>query len=116
MEPGHPVDLGYLGQLRLVRDPAGPLAENTVSADLAVRFRRGGERLRPAGAAHHRTLKNLLQEHAVLPWMRTRLPLLYAGDQLAAVAGVVPATAEFSGRGWRLAWTGRPPLHGASGD
>ena len=116
MEPGQPVDLGYLGQLRLVRDAEGPIAESVVSAALTVRFRRGGERLRPAGTLHHRTLKKLFQEHAIPPWMRMRLPLVYAGEQLVAVAGVVPATAEFSGRGWRLDWTGGPPLHGFPGD
>ena len=110
LERERPLDLGYLGRLQLVRDPAGPLSDNVVSAPLTVRFRRGGERLRPAGSSHHRTLKNLLQEQAVLPWMRARVPLLYAGDQLAAVAGVIPAAAEFSGRGWRLTWTGGPPI------
>lgn len=116
MEPEQPLDLGYLGQLRLVRDPAGPLAENAVSAPLTVRFRRGGERLRPAGSPHRRTLKNLLQEQAILPWMRVRLPLLYSGDRLAAVAGVIPATEKYSGQDWRLVWAGGPPLRGLSGD
>lgn len=111
MERGRPLDLGYLGQLQLVRDPAGPLSEKIMSAPLTVRFRRGGERLRPAGSTHHRTLKNLLQERAVLPWMRMRLPLLYAGDRLASVAGVVGATEEFSGPGWRFVWSKRPPIH-----
>ncbi|HYW77581.1 MAG TPA: tRNA lysidine(34) synthetase TilS [Gammaproteobacteria bacterium] len=111
MEPGRPLDLGYLGEVRLVRDPEGPLAESVMAVPLTVRFRRGGERLRPAGSIHHRTLKNLLQEQAVLPWMRLRLPLLYAGDRLASVAGVVGATEEFSGQGCRFVWTKRPPIH-----
>lgn len=50
-----------------------------------VRFRRGGEQLRPAGGAHRRELKTLLQERGVAPWQRGRIPLLYVGDQLAAV-------------------------------
>ncbi len=116
MEPGQSLDLGYLGRLQLVRDPAGPLAKSIASAHLTVRFRRGGERLQPAGSLHHRTLKNLLQEQAVLPWMRMRLPLLYVEDQLAAVAGVVEVTKGFCGDGWRLAWTGSPPLHGIRGN
>lgn len=114
--PGQVLDLGYLGELRLVRDPAGPLAESVMSASLTVRFRRGGERLRPAGSIHHRTLKNLLQEQTVLPWMRSRLPLLYAGDRLASVAGVVGATEEFSGPGWRFVWSRRPPIHDTPSD
>ncbi|HWU68500.1 MAG TPA: tRNA lysidine(34) synthetase TilS [Stenotrophobium sp.] len=53
---------------------------------LTVRLARGGERIRLTRTAHHRTLKNLLQEAAVPPWLRPRLPLLYAGEQLLCVA------------------------------
>lgn len=53
-----------------------------------VRFRRGGESLRLPGAPHHQKLKNLLQERGVPDWERARLPLLYAGDILAAVPGI----------------------------
>jgi tRNA(Ile)-lysidine synthase len=51
-----------------------------------VRFRRGGERCRPAGDAHNRSLKKLLQERAVPPWQRGLLPLVYVDGELAAVA------------------------------
>src|SRR5690606_30562281 len=37
---------------------------------LQVRFRAGGERFKPAGDAHHRTLKAWLQRRGVVPWMR----------------------------------------------
>jgi tRNA(Ile)-lysidine synthase len=50
--------------------------------------RRGGERLKLAGGAHTRTLKNLLQEAAVPEWQRERLPLLYRGERLAWVPGI----------------------------
>jgi tRNA(Ile)-lysidine synthase len=32
-----------------------------------------------------------LQEHHVPPWQRERLPLLYCGDELVSVVGVVVA-------------------------
>ncbi len=54
---------------------------------IEVRFRRGGERLRPAGHAHHRKLKTLFQEWGVPGWERGRVPLVYMDDELAAVAG-----------------------------
>lgn len=54
---------------------------------VTVRFRRGGERCRPVGARHRRTLKNLFQEHGVPPWRRDRVPLVYIDDELAAVVG-----------------------------
>ena len=56
----------------------------------AVRLgvRQGGERLRLHAGGPHRSLKNLLQEHAIPPWQRGRLPLLWCDGQLAWAAGV----------------------------
>ncbi|HHM04893.1 MAG TPA: tRNA lysidine(34) synthetase TilS [Gammaproteobacteria bacterium] len=56
---------------------------------VTVRYRRGGERCRPAGRGGTRPLKKLLQEQGVPPWARERLPLLYHGAALLAVAGVL---------------------------
>ena len=50
--------------------------------------RAGGERLRPRAAGPSRTLKNLLQEHGVPPWRRTRMPLLFHGERLVWVPGI----------------------------
>ena len=55
---------------------------------LTVRVRRGGEALRLMADGPRRTVRNLLQESALAPWMRERLPLLYLGDELAAVPGI----------------------------
>lgn len=68
--------------------PAAPgegLAANWCR-DIEVRWRRGGERCHPAGRGHSQSLKKLLQEYRVPPWLRSRVPLLYAGEQLVAVA------------------------------
>lgn len=54
---------------------------------VAVRFARGGERLRPQGSRHRRTLKQLCQAAGVPPWLRTRMPLVYLDGELAAIAG-----------------------------
>ena len=59
-----------------------------------MRGRSGGERMRPADHRPRRTLKNLLQESAVPPWERERMPLLFIGDALAWVPGIGVA-AEF---------------------
>ena len=59
-------------------------------AVLELRFRSGGEEIKPIGQAHTRKLKKLLQEEGVVPWMRDRLPLLYSGENLlVAVADLV---------------------------
>ena len=65
--------------------------EKLQRAPVMLRLRHGGETLRPHPNAATRTLKNLLQEHHVPPWRRDRLPLLYCGDELVCVPGVVVA-------------------------
>ena len=55
--------------------------------ELDVRFRCGGERFRPPGAEHHKSLKKMFQEAGVPPWKRDRVPLLYYKDQLVSVLG-----------------------------
>jgi tRNA(Ile)-lysidine synthase len=57
------------------------------AARIEVRFRRGGERCRPAGQVHHRPLKKLFQEWGIPPWQRARVPLIYLDGELAAIPG-----------------------------
>lgn len=54
---------------------------------VTIRFRRGGERCRLPGKTHHQELKKLFQERGVPPWLRERIPLIHAGEQLVAVVG-----------------------------
>ena len=74
-----------LGRLRLV-DATGTPAKAPIA--LSVRWRRGGESLRPIGSAHTRELRLLFQELGVPTWQRERVPLLFAGKQLVAAVGV----------------------------
>ena len=53
---------------------------------LTVRYRHGGEKCRPAGRQQSKRLKTLLQEWHIPPWLRHRVPLLYQGQELIAVA------------------------------
>jgi tRNA(Ile)-lysidine synthase len=102
-----------LGRLRAQRDALGGLAAERVPRALQVHFRRGGEELQPAGDAHHRKLKKLLQDARVLPWWRDRVPLIYAGEQLVAVGDLWIAE-EFAARGGeealRIVWEEKPQL------
>jgi tRNA(Ile)-lysidine synthase len=72
----------------------GIAARHFARQGATVRGRTGGERMRPAEDRPRRTLKNLLQETAVPPWERERMPLLFIGDALAWVPGIGVA-AEF---------------------
>ena len=82
------LELGDGRQLRTVSTTgAGLQAALQGNASLSVRFRQGGEVCRPAGRGHQHELKKLLQEWGVPPWQRPRVPLLYVGEELAAVVG-----------------------------
>jgi tRNA(Ile)-lysidine synthase len=96
------------GRLTLRSDPRGPLDLDALPAALAVRARRGGERLRPVRGGARRTLKGLLQQARVPAQVRARLPLVYAGEQLLAAGDLwldesVQAGTGSTRRG-RLSW------------
>lgn len=55
---------------------------------LVIRTRSGGERLRPQAGRPTRTLKHLLQQSALPPWQRQRLPLVYWRERLAVIPGI----------------------------
>lgn len=56
------------------------------SADsVEVRYRQGGERCKPEGRAHSSSLKKLLLEYQLPPWLRDRVPLFYMQNELVAV-------------------------------
>jgi tRNA(Ile)-lysidine synthase len=54
---------------------------------IEIRARRGGEQLRLPGRIHRHTLKHALQQRNVPPWLRDRLPLLFAPDGELLAAG-----------------------------
>lgn len=80
------LDLGAgLGRLRVA--PAGErgLPVEKLPCPLRVGWREGSAGLRPDAKRPSRTLKQLFQEAGVVPWMRQRIPLLFAGKSLLVV-------------------------------
>lgn len=72
-----------------------------------VRFRRGGERLRPLGRGVSKSLKALFKEADVPLWQRRSTPLIWAGDKLLCAVGLsVDEQCEKRGEelGWLLHW------------
>lgn len=69
---------------------------------LQVRGRRGGERIRLPGHQHHHALKAVLQNAAVPPWQRSRLPLLFAADGELLAAGEHIVSQRLHAHGWRF--------------
>ena len=94
---------GPRGRLRLQPTVGAGLASSALGGGLQVAFRTGGEAVQTSGDLHHRTLKYLFQKHAVVPWMRGHIPLLYAGGELVAVANLWLAD-------WAIARPGEPGM------
>lgn len=94
-DPAAPLRLPGNGRLMFNGTaPAGPLW---------VRYRQGGEVMELARRGH-RDLKRLLNENAVPAFVRGRLPLLFRGEQLLAVANLPGLDAGVDGS-WQLHWT-----------
>ena len=88
IRPGETLTLPGIGRISLERSDEGfwLAADETVE----LRFRRGGERCRPVGRSRSASLKKLLQESALPPWWRDRLPLLFLDDELLALGALGP--------------------------
>ena len=110
LSAGQPLLLAGVGELALVPTQGTGIALAPGQA-LTIRWRRGGERCQPVDRRQGLSVKQLLQEAAVPPWWRQRLPLLFAGEELLAVADLclcrssllreLPPTGESN---WILAW------------
>lgn len=77
------------GELRLSPSIGEGIGRRLLLAEtVRVRRRQGGEQLQPDRRRPRRSLRKLLQEMAIPPWQRERLPLLWCGERLAWVAGI----------------------------
>jgi len=99
-----------LGSLVLAPGADKGLSDEVIVKGLEVRYRVGGEEFKPAGQAHTRKLKKLLQDEGIVPWMRERLPLLYSGGELVAVADLWVAAFAMSDAGTAIEWRNRPAI------
>lgn len=114
--PENPLDLpGSLGRLTLVESGESGFVLPPGSR-LDVGFRQGGESARPAGRKT-RTLKKLLQDYSVPPWLRDSVPLVSLDGDLVAVGDLfvcdkfsVKKTGAKGEKLHRIQWD-RPDLH-----
>jgi tRNA(Ile)-lysidine synthase len=101
-----------MGSFRLVPGQEGGLRQVDGMAT-SIRYRAGGESLRPHPGRPRKRLKDLCQETGVVPWMRNCLPLVFVGTRLAAV-GDLWIDADFAAPAGVPAlqpvWEGRPRL------
>ncbi len=112
VRPASPFAIGW-DPTRALQLPEGMLSARWtvgegIRADLtgpglSVRSRLGGERCQLPGRAQHHTLKHVLQDLQIPPWERPGLPLVYIGEQLAAVANLF-VCADFLAQPGQAAW------------
>lgn len=84
------------------------LAKHKLPTTLTIRFRQGGETLKPKGHDHHRDLKKLFQEWGIPPWQRDRIPLVYIDTTLIMVVNYAVAdewSATLEEEGILFAWS-----------
>jgi tRNA(Ile)-lysidine synthase len=78
----------YDGILHIEEAEEGIDAEWLRRQPLLIRYRQGGERLKPAWNRPTRNLKYHYQSSDIPAWERTRLPLIMASDQVLFAAGI----------------------------
>jgi tRNA(Ile)-lysidine synthase len=100
-----------LGMLVLQPGASRGLSDAVLKHRLELRYRSGGEEIKPINHMHTKKLKKLLQEEGVVPWMRDQVPLLYANGELVAVADLWIAAGAASEPGTAIAWHNRPAIH-----
>ncbi len=111
LRDGNLIDLGAgLGSLSLKKSDRAGIDPAITQSGLDIRFREGGESIRPAGREHTHKLKKLLQDASVVPWMRARIPLLYSAGKLVAVADIWIADEFSAENGYQVRWENHPSL------
>jgi len=105
-DTGDSLALPYpLGTLTLSPTEGPGLPMDRLS-QIEVRFRSGGETIKPCGRST-RTVKNLLQENGVPPWLRPHVPLLFCNGELVAVGDLAVSEnwwCEAGNNNGRLEW------------
>lgn len=112
--PGADLLLDWSGETPLILPPGCgrlvPANTGMAPRSLTVRFRQGGERMRPRAGGPSRPVRKLFQEAGMPPWVRQRAPFLYHDGVLVNVAGQW-SDAAFEAGGEAVAWDHRLPGH-----
>lgn len=109
------LDLGAgVGSLSLVPSAGGALRLRELPNPLRIAWREAGTKLKPAADRPSRTLRYLFQELGIVPWMRTRIPLILHGDRPIALADLC-VDCEFAARSdepaFALEWSDHPSIY-----
>ena len=98
------------GRLTWEACAGGGLDNSVRDTEITVQVRGDDAKLTNSSHPRGSSLKKRFQSLGIPPWERGRIPLVYAGDVLAAIGSdwINPRLAASSGtRGWRVVWTPR---------
>jgi tRNA(Ile)-lysidine synthase len=85
----YPLNIPAVGELHPERKSGQGIALAKLEGkEVQVRFRQGGERLRPVGRQETHSLKHLFQDQGIPPWQRDRIPLIFCHDRLVEAVGL----------------------------
>ncbi|MBK9427115.1 MAG: tRNA lysidine(34) synthetase TilS, partial [Gammaproteobacteria bacterium] len=102
-----PLELPDGAHLRARPAPGRGLRVTVPGVPLSVRYRHGGERVHPLGRGASNTLKKVLLERGLEPWLRDRVPLIERDGELVAVGDLFvcqSAVARVGEPGWLPEW------------
>jgi tRNA(Ile)-lysidine synthase len=83
-EPNKPLVIASLD----IKIPTLVNSSDDYKEPITIRFRQGGEKITDSKRAISISLKNYLNEAGIPPWLRSRVPLIYAGNTLIKVHGL----------------------------
>lgn len=112
---GKTVAIDGVGTLELVPTVGAGFSAPRFPGPFELLLRRGGERFRPEGSHAEKSVTRWLREAGTEPWVRNRVPLLYAAGTLLAVGDrwIAAGSAALPGEhGFALRWQ-RTGLHKA---
>ena len=73
------------GKLSVVESFGKGIDKKFVGSMAEIRARVGGERCKPFGRNRSQKIKNLFQEFEIPDWKRDSIPIIYLGQEIAAV-------------------------------
>jgi tRNA(Ile)-lysidine synthase len=94
LDKNHPLILSNNLVLTLTIETKGISKKYWDNAQITLKMRQGGEKIRLPHRQGHHDLKKLFQDATIPPWQRETMPLIYLDDKLAAVGNLWIA-AEF---------------------
>ena len=83
---GEPIRVAGCGDLSALNSYKGP--------ELEISLRQSGERCKPSGRNRSQSLKKLMQEYKLEPWLRARTPIIWRNGEILALAGVFSCSPE----------------------